>query len=134
PHRHVNHSTITHVTDVWLRVYCDGRLFPRLQLLRCHCYRGSLCSYVVGKVFWRVAGVSLAPEAILHQVYPFDQGIPVELGGEQFNQLCERFLKFRMVVARFPVLSAAFSMDLPDIREWNALPQERRKGYFLWLK
>ena len=80
---------------------------------------------VIRERIGQVAGVAFAPEAVLHQVHPLDQGIRIELGGHQFVQLAKRFLKFRMIVARLDrIETLATTLDLADLGERYAVVQE----------
>ena len=78
--------------------------------------------------------MSFAPESVLHQVHPFDQGIALELGRKQIVQLRECLLKFGMVIARLSKLGVAPFRDASDFHQRNSLAQECRKGNLLRLE
>src|SRR5450631_1265056 len=99
PNRHVDHGAITDVTDVRLRVHRERRLLPCIELPRRHVYEGSLRGHVVGKRIGKIAGVSFAPEPVLHQVHPFNQWIAFKLCCQWIIQFSKCFLKFGMIVA-----------------------------------
>ena len=78
----------------------SGVALPRLELEARHVHEACARRGVVGERVREVAGVPLAPEAVLHEVHPLDERIAVELGGQQLVQLAEGLLELRVVVAR----------------------------------
>ena len=73
--------------------------------------------------------MTFAPEAVLHQVHPFDERIGIELRSQQFVQLAEGLLKLRMVVARLDGIERlAVAAELADLRERHAIAQKIRHG------
>ena len=79
PHGHVHHSAIADVADIRLRIDREGRFLPGVELTRRHVHESSLRRDIVRERIGKVAGVSFAPEPVLHQIHPFDQGIALKL-------------------------------------------------------
>jgi len=73
--------------------------------------------------------VAFPPEAVLHQVHPFDERIGIELRRQQFVQLAKSLLKFRMIVARLDgVERASAALELADLGQRHAIVQKVRHG------
>ena len=106
-HRQVVHLVVADAADVRLRVDGERGALPRLDLQARHLDRRALGGQVVGERARVVARVSLAPEAVHHEVHELDRVVAVELGGEELVQLAEGVAKGRVVVARLDLLGPA---------------------------
>ena len=84
------------------------------NLKSCHVDECLLGGPVVRKWIGQVAGVALAPEAVLHQIHPFHERFAVEAGREKLIQLAEGALESGVVVARLDEFDIApVSLQVP---------------------
>ena len=133
-HGHVDDGAITDIADVGLSVHGKRCSLPCRQLVLRHAKRSTLGGYVIGEGIGIIAGMPLAPKAVLHQVNPLDQGIAIKSCRQQVGQLHECFLKLRMFIARLAVLPISPAGNVADVEERDAIAQERRQGDLFGLK
>ena len=99
PDRTIEHRPVPGAADVGLGVHGERDAAPGLDLPLGHVHEGALGQGGVRDRARVVARVSLAPEAVHHQVGELDEGVAVELGREQLVEIAKGPLELGVVVA-----------------------------------